>query len=105
MGKITHDVALPTDRDPAVASQGGHDALVPQVLAPGFELLRRTAARFAEQRQRLTKAVRIEVTDSGPFESSPENSPDRRCGAPVHPFQANGRKLEVSSRSDVCGGK
>jgi hypothetical protein len=45
-----NDFCLPSGWDRAVAGKGGHDLLVPEILAPCFELLGRPAGALAKDR-------------------------------------------------------
>jgi hypothetical protein len=78
-----NDLSLPVPPHIAVAGKRRQHILVAQVLAPCLVLLGRHADLAAEKRQGLTKAVRVEVGQTGGRESPLENVPNGTGAAPV----------------------
>lgn len=68
---------LPRGGHLPVAGECRQDVLMPEVLTPSLELLGRPADALTQLRQRLSKAVGVEVWQPRCRESVPENGPDR----------------------------
>ena len=59
------DFRLAVRGDGAVGREGRQHAFMGEVLAPGFELLRRPAELFGKRSQRFPEAMRVEVPACG----------------------------------------
>ena len=81
--QLANDFALPLGGDLTIARERRKHLFVAEVLAPGFELLRCTAKLLAQLSERLPKAVRIEVGQTGTCERILENLADGTGAAPV----------------------
>ena len=96
VGHFPDQLGLPRDWDLAIAGQGRHDALVPQVLAPSLELFDRPAVSLPKDRQCSPETVRVEVGEPGSDEGLTEDPANRGRRAPVLALQA--RDLELAGR-------
>jgi hypothetical protein len=81
--QLANDFTLPLGGDLTIARKRREHLLVAEVLAPGFELLRCAAKLLAQLSERLPKAVRIEVGQTGTCEGILENLPYGTGTAPV----------------------
>src|SRR5260370_10571442 len=93
-----NDLSLPVPPHIAVAGKRRQHILVAQVLAPCLVLLGRNADLAAEKRQGLTKAVRVEVGQTGGREGVLENCADGASAAPM--LSVESRCLEMPSVTD-----
>ena len=69
--------------DLAVAKKSRQDLFMAKILAPCLELFGRFADILAELDQRVSKAVRIEIWQTGANERFPKYLPNGRGIAPV----------------------
>jgi hypothetical protein len=81
--QLANDVPLPLGGDLTIARERRKLFFVAKVLAPGFELFRSVAELLAQLSERLPKAVRIEVLQTGTCERILESLADRTGAAPV----------------------
>jgi hypothetical protein len=103
-----HDLCLPVPRDCAIAREGCQHVLVAKILAPGLELLGRLAELLAKTRQRLPKAVGVEVGQARLREGGFEDLADRTSIRPVLALYAvaavslQGTKVQYSHRDTTA---
>ena len=76
ISKHPHDLRLPVRRDLTIAGKGGQNLLVPEILAPCLELLRRPASLLAEPCQCVPEAMRVEAGQADRLECLSKNPPD-----------------------------
>ena len=79
----THEFALPRICDLTVAGERRHHLLVPEVLAPRFELFGRSADLLAQLGKRVAERMRIGIGEAGADERLLEDFPDRRRVRPA----------------------
>ena len=77
------DLPLAWRRDRAIAQERRQHFVMPQILAPGLEFLRRPADSLSEPHQRIPEAVRVEVGQAGAGERLAEDGADPGGAAPV----------------------
>jgi hypothetical protein len=85
----------------AVAAKGRQHVLMPEILRPGLVLLGRFAFLPRKQRQRLPKAVRVEVRQASRGEGLPEDGPDRSGTTPVPAIQAHCPEPKIVADRDL----
>src|SRR5262249_9147028 len=100
-GQLANDVALARAPDRAITVKGRQDAVVPEILAPCFELLRRATTHFAHLNERFPQAMRIEVCEPGPLEGLLEDRANWCSAAPVLPFQRERVELPIATDDSV----
>ena len=87
--QTSDDFSLAGSDDLSVTQERRQHLLVPQVLAPGFERLRRLADSLAEPHERVSEAVRVEVWQARGGEGVAEDRANARCATPVLSVQAS----------------
>jgi hypothetical protein len=81
--QFADDITLPFGGYLSITRECRKHLFVAEVLAPGFELLGGAAELLAQVSERLPKAVRIEVGQTGTCERILENLADGTGAAPV----------------------
>jgi hypothetical protein len=87
LAECPNNLRLPVASNFSVARKRGHDIFVAQVLRPSLVFLGRVADLTAEKRQRLPKAVWVEVGQTGRREGVLENLPNGSGALPDQRFK------------------
>jgi hypothetical protein len=103
--KTSDQFSLPVGSNLSIARKCRQYLFVPEVLAPGLELFRRSTKAFTELRQRLAKRVRIGIRKVGAGESLLEDRSDRRGIRPMQAGKAAYLELVILVLNDLGCGK
>ena len=105
VGERSHEFGLPRAWNLAVSGKGCVHVVMSEVLGPSLKLLLGATQLLAQPRQRLTKAVRVRIGDTGPVKRFAENIADRLCISPMITIYANDLKPERLSLANLRRGK
>ena len=91
--QVPYDFPLTLTRNFAIVKKGRQNLFMSEILAPRLELFWRLTDILAELDKCISEAVRVEIRQASLDEGFAEYRANRRCAAPVPPFQTGCFKL------------